>query len=1060
MKRLLFLIAAAVAGVSFAEQADHWTYNGSTISDGEWTFAATVKADTTEMTVNAHSGNPSVASELDFSKPVTDSAGVAYTIVTLNPQFNNDAAGKLISKLMLPAEGLKTISANAFNQCTALTEVSPYIPDSVTSIGANAFNQCPAKQELFLRGLTELTIQPFASCGITCVTFGPNLKKISGPNASPFSGSTSLTTVVFDPAMTGGYFEGQRCCGFYNMSSLTGTIDLSGFSDLTHLGLVGGDARDLGNTSISKVIVGPNLKKLDVNFFDQMGKLREIVFNTTPDDFEFTKGYNKPNKYMLGGIASTQPVIVRIHEADVDKWKHLAKDGVINADDSTFSEEFAGPNYAMRYLLTDGEPSGGGELGNWVYDNDEGVITHSLGWKFEASATVHALNIGTCLAAPDEVSVLDFTDTMTDKRGVTLNLIKVDPGLGNLPDFAKKVGELRLPNDGNLKIIGESAFGNMVNCTKVVNYIPDSVTSLGKNAFTKCPANQELFLRGLTELTVQPFGSCGITRVTFGPNLTKISGPNASPFAGSTSLTNVVFDPAMTSGSFDGQRYCGFNGLTSLKGTIDLSGFSDLTHLGTVGGDARDLGNTSISKVIVGSNLKKLDINFFDQMGKLEEIVFNTTPDNFTFTSNYTQAAKKYMLGGIPSTQPVVVRIHEADTNAWKHLAKDGIINADDSTFSEEFAGPNYAMRYLLTDGKPSGGGDLGDWVFDKSTGFVTNAVGWKFEAVQSVRSLNIGTCLAAPDGVSILDLTGTMTDAKGIPLTLNKVDSKLGDHPELAEKVGELWLPNDGSLKIIGENAFRGMINCTNVVNYIPDSVTTLGDHAFQGCPAKQELFLLGMAEIVNNPFVSCGITRVTFGPNLKKITPFYDSPFMNCTSLTNIVFDPAMTGGSFGGQRFCGFNGIASLVGTVDLSGFSDLTHLGNVGGSGRDFGGTSVSRIILGPNLEKFDYNFLDQMSHLEEVVFNTSPASFTFTKGLGANARIYSGNSSTRKITTYITKENREAWAPYVLYNGQPVDKVPPGKGVTWKPEYVTEGIDLSLRPVRVLDMVPGLMLLVK
>ena len=45
-------------------------------------------------------------------------------------------------------------------------------------------------------------------------------------------------------------------------------------------------------------------------------------------------------------------------------------------------------------------------------------------------------------------------------------------------------------------------------------------------------------------------------------------------------------------------------------------------------------------------------------------------------------------------------------------------------------------------------------------------------------------------------------------------------------------------------------------------------------------------------------------------------------------------------------------------------------------------------------------------------------------------------------------------------GEKVAKMPPGGGVTWKPEYVTDGIDLSLRPVRVVDLEPGLVLVIR
>ena len=109
--------------------------------------------------------------------------------MALNPAFNNDAAGKLIGRLTLPASGLLTIGNDAFNQCTALTNVVNYIPDSVTRVGQRSFYKCPAKQELRVLGVTHFgtvgktpdnfSRHAFAGSGVTRIVFGPGLKEIS-----------------------------------------------------------------------------------------------------------------------------------------------------------------------------------------------------------------------------------------------------------------------------------------------------------------------------------------------------------------------------------------------------------------------------------------------------------------------------------------------------------------------------------------------------------------------------------------------------------------------------------------------------------------------------------------------------------------------------------------------------------------------------------------------------------------------------------------------------------------------------------------------------------------
>ena len=292
------------------------------------------------------------------------------------------------------------------------------------------------------------------------------------------------------------------------------------------------------------------------------------------------------------------------------------------------------------------------------------------------------------------------------------------------------------------------------------------------------------------------------------------------------------------------------------------------------------------------------------------------------------------------------------------------------------------------------------------------------------------------------------------------------------AAKVGELRIPL--TVSTIGAGAFGNLSKCTNVVNFLPDTVDRIGSYAFYKLPVQQDLSLKGIACLgtgaigsqATQTFGSSGIKSVTFGPGLKDISSWDNGAFKNCTSITNVTFDAAMSGGKFSGIRYDGFHGCSALVGTVDLSGFENLTYVADYGGGANVFAGTKVEHFIVGTNCLRMAAGFFDGVSTLQDVTFMGPPPEITTNANTSTgwsarkSSKFYNYGQSSLKITTYITKENREAWAPYVLYNGQSVDKVPPGKGVTWKPEYVTAGIDLSLRPVRVLDMVPGLMLIVK
>lgn len=175
------ILATALSVTTLA--AANWTYTYSEedeygqITDGVWAFAAAVNEG--ELTVNSVTNWPTTVSQLDFSKPVTDETGNTYTITKLNPLFCVDLdnwkevepkeAAKYLGELVLPADGLETISAGAFGGCSALTNVVNFLPDSVTTLGQAAFMDCTnLTGSLYCKNVSTFT---------RCVFYNPYLSK-------------------------------------------------------------------------------------------------------------------------------------------------------------------------------------------------------------------------------------------------------------------------------------------------------------------------------------------------------------------------------------------------------------------------------------------------------------------------------------------------------------------------------------------------------------------------------------------------------------------------------------------------------------------------------------------------------------------------------------------------------------------------------------------------------------------------------------------------------------------------------------------------------------------
>ena len=119
-----------------------WDASAKTVSNGDWTFAATASG--TELTL----GTPTAAAAdgvLNLATPVRDSSGAEYQIVQLGKSdkgsFFYDAGSDIkeaLTAVCLPF-GLRVIGQSAFRGCANLEFVEPFLPDSVTVLAGLAF---------------------------------------------------------------------------------------------------------------------------------------------------------------------------------------------------------------------------------------------------------------------------------------------------------------------------------------------------------------------------------------------------------------------------------------------------------------------------------------------------------------------------------------------------------------------------------------------------------------------------------------------------------------------------------------------------------------------------------------------------------------------------------------------------------------------------------------------------------------------------------------------------------------------------------------------------------
>lgn len=182
-----------------------------------------------------------------------------------------------------------------------------------------------------------------------------------------------------------------------------------------------------------------------------------------------------------------------------------------------------------------------------------------------------------------------------------------------------------------------------------------------------------------------------------------------------------------------------------------------------------------------------------------------------------------------------------------------------------------------------------------------------------------------------------------------------------------------------IGNGAFAGN---RLITAYLPTSVTTIGDNAFDGCvnltsvtqvgSSDDAVFPASVTSIGNYAFEGCGKLNMTFG-EAKALTTIGDNAFEGCISLQHVEFAPGSALGYIGKEAF-----MKSGVSVVDL----EDTEVTEIGYSAFE-GCASLARLTLPETLSIININAFYGCTSLsnDSVSVSGNAKSITF---IGSNA----------------------------------------------------------------------------
>lgn len=208
-----------------------------------------------------------------------------------------------------------------------------------------------------------------------------------------------------------------------------------------------------------------------------------------------------------------------------------------------------------------------------------------------------------------------------------------------------------------------------------------------------------------------------------------------------------------------------------------------------------------------------------------------------------------------------------------------------------------------------------------------------------------------------------------------------------------------------IGNGAFAGN---RLITAYLPTSVKTIGDNAFDGCvnltsvtqrgSSDEAVFPASVTSIGNYAFEGCGKLNVTFG-DAKALTTIGDNAFYGCISLQRVEFAQGSALSYIGKEAF-----MESGVSVVDLAG----TNVTEIGYSAFE-GCMSLAKLTLPETIEIININAFYGCTNLRDVFVSGTAKSITFIGSYAFYNCKFDPSVITKHATDHAAEEADESGA---------------------------------------------------
>jgi hypothetical protein len=508
-------------------------------------------------------------------------------------------------------------------------------------------------------------------------------------------------------------------------------------------------------------------------------------------------------------------------------------------------------------------------------------------------------------------------------------------------------------------------------------------------------------------------GVLAITNTLGGNSVTSI-GDHA--FEGCVKLTSVTIPDSVTNLGVYAFSYCTNmtnaiigNSVTSI-GYYSFYNCSKLTSV-TIPDGVTSIGNSafkscsSLINTIIGNGVTSIGDSAFYNCAKLTSV---TIPDSVTNIGDSafsfcTKLTNVNMGNGVTSIGRYAFSSCTSLTNA---IIGSSVTSVGDSAFK----GCSSLTNVTIPDSAIS----IGGYAFYNCTSLTNAIIG---NSVTNIGILVFNDC-AKLMGVTVGESNLSYSSLDGVLFSKNQ--TSLIKCP--GGKIGNYTIPN--SVTSIGEHAFYGCTSLTNAI--IGNSVINIGNSAFSSCTSLTNAIIgNSVINIGNSAFSSCtSLTNAIIGNSVTSIgestfngcssltsITIPDSvisigtyAFRNCAKLTSVTIPDSVTsigGSAFGGCTKLTFATIGNGVTNLGAYAFSSCTSLTNaiIGNSVTSIGDsafsdcTSLTNAIIGNSVTSIGWSAFYNCAKLASVTIPTSVTSMgdSAFKGCTSLTNAIIGNS---------------------------------------------------------------------